>query len=221
MVRSHSIFSILSLGLLLLVIFACWEFTAQSLYVALFGLPPEVLHTNCHEYLRDAARLEAYRIRHRNRFHLCRGGAEHQRRLISPASRPRWRRPGGGSDFRQSGAGEPCDHGAVGIDRRGGPSDRLLAAICRARSRGAGSRAFELASLPQGRGTGRLSVTPSSGVKTRPNAQVPSVRIGRPPSRPSFGMHPACSRVILCRQFTTDDARIKLKQMFYTASIAD
>ena len=39
--RSHSIFSILSLGLLLLVIFACWEFTAQSLYVALFGLQPE------------------------------------------------------------------------------------------------------------------------------------------------------------------------------------
>jgi uncharacterized membrane protein len=41
-VRSHSIFSILSLGLLLLAIFACWEFTAQSLYVALFGsTPPE------------------------------------------------------------------------------------------------------------------------------------------------------------------------------------
>ena len=40
--RSHSIFSILSLGLLLLVIFACWEFTAQSLYRALFGsTPPE------------------------------------------------------------------------------------------------------------------------------------------------------------------------------------
>jgi uncharacterized membrane protein len=41
-VRSHSIFSILSLGLLLLVIFAGWEFTAQSLYVGLFGTtPPE------------------------------------------------------------------------------------------------------------------------------------------------------------------------------------
>jgi uncharacterized membrane protein len=40
--HSHSIFSILSLGLLLLVIFACWEFTAHSLYVALFGsTPPE------------------------------------------------------------------------------------------------------------------------------------------------------------------------------------
>ena len=34
-VRSHSILSILSLGLLLLVIFAGWELTAQALYVAL------------------------------------------------------------------------------------------------------------------------------------------------------------------------------------------
>jgi uncharacterized membrane protein len=41
-VRSRSIFSILSLGMLLLAIFVCWEFTAQSLYVALFGsTPPE------------------------------------------------------------------------------------------------------------------------------------------------------------------------------------
>jgi uncharacterized membrane protein len=35
--HSRSIFSILSLGLLLLVIFVGWEFTAQSLYAALFG----------------------------------------------------------------------------------------------------------------------------------------------------------------------------------------
>ena len=62
-VRSHSIFSILSLGLLLLVIFACWEFTAQSLYVALFGsAPPESFTQLISEYLRHAARLEAYRI---------------------------------------------------------------------------------------------------------------------------------------------------------------
>jgi uncharacterized membrane protein len=41
-VRSHSIFSILSLGMLLLLIFLCWQLTAQSLYVALFGsTPPE------------------------------------------------------------------------------------------------------------------------------------------------------------------------------------
>lgn len=39
-VRSHAMFPILSLGLILLVIFACWLFTAQSLYVSLFGPAP-------------------------------------------------------------------------------------------------------------------------------------------------------------------------------------
>jgi uncharacterized membrane protein len=39
---ARSIFSILSLGLLLLMIFLCWQFTAHYLYVALFGrTPPE------------------------------------------------------------------------------------------------------------------------------------------------------------------------------------
>ena len=40
--HSPSIPSLLALGLLLLVIFFCWEFTAQSLYVSLLGsTPPE------------------------------------------------------------------------------------------------------------------------------------------------------------------------------------
>lgn len=38
--RSHAIVSILSLGLVLLVIFALWEFTAQLLYVWLIGTAP-------------------------------------------------------------------------------------------------------------------------------------------------------------------------------------
>jgi len=39
-VRSHAIFPILSLGLLLLVIFGCWLFAAQALYVSLLGPAP-------------------------------------------------------------------------------------------------------------------------------------------------------------------------------------
>ena len=150
-VRSRSIFSILSLGLLLLVIFACWEFTAQSLYVALFGsAPPESFTQLIRNIFETPQGWKLIGYRHRNRFHLCRGGAEYQRRLISPASRPRCRGPGGGSDFHQSGVGEPFHHGAVGIDHRGDPGDRLLAAVRRARGRGAYPSTFELASLPQG-----------------------------------------------------------------------
>ncbi|HXW72222.1 MAG TPA: DUF2189 domain-containing protein [Methylocella sp.] len=36
-VRSHAMFPILSLGLILLVIFACWLLTAQSLYTSIIG----------------------------------------------------------------------------------------------------------------------------------------------------------------------------------------
>jgi len=43
-IRSHSIFSILSLGMLLLVTLTCWIFTAQALYTTFFGsAPPESL----------------------------------------------------------------------------------------------------------------------------------------------------------------------------------
>ena len=46
-VRSHAVFPILSLGLLLLVIFACWLFTAQALYVSLLGSTPPQSLTGC------------------------------------------------------------------------------------------------------------------------------------------------------------------------------
>ena len=52
-------------------------------------------------------------------------------------------------------------HCSDGSQNRGDAGDRLLAAVRRARGRGADSRTFELASLPQGCGTGHPSVTPS------------------------------------------------------------
>ena len=47
-----------------------------------------VLHAIHHDYLRHAARLEADRIRHRDRFRLCRARLELERRLLPDASRP-------------------------------------------------------------------------------------------------------------------------------------
>ena len=167
-VRSHSIFSILSLGLLLLVIFACWEFTAQSLYVALFGSTPPESFTQIITTVFDTPqgwKLIGFGTAIGFVFAVVALSIS----VVSfpLASRPRCRGPGGGSDFRQGGAGEPCHHGAVGIDRRCGPGDRLLAAVRRARSRGASSRPFELASLPEGRGTGRPCRMPSRGMRIR------------------------------------------------------
>jgi Predicted integral membrane protein (DUF2189) len=104
-VRSHSIASILSLGLLLLVIFACWIFAAQSLYAVLFGGPPP----------------------------------ESLVALITIK--------GGGC--------EPIHYGDMETDCRGDPRDRFLACVRRPRSRSPYPRTFELASLPQGRGSRR------------------------------------------------------------------
>jgi uncharacterized membrane protein len=65
-VRSHSMFPILSLGLLLLVIFACWEFSALA-----------------------RTGLEIDRLWHRDRLRLCRSCPERERRLLPHASRSR------------------------------------------------------------------------------------------------------------------------------------
>jgi Predicted integral membrane protein (DUF2189) len=67
-VRSHAVFPILSLGLLLLVTFACWVFTAQALYVSLL------------------AGVKINWLRHRDRFRFCGSRPERERRLISDAS---------------------------------------------------------------------------------------------------------------------------------------
>jgi hypothetical protein len=97
-------------------------------------------------------------IWHRDRFPFCRGRPERERRFLSNASRPRCRRPNRNSNVRQGRAGQPVHHGALGIDCRRVSGGRLSFSVCRSRGRGARSRAFDLASLPQGRGTGRPRV---------------------------------------------------------------
>jgi hypothetical protein len=72
------------------------------------------------------------------------------------------------SNVHQGRAGESVHHGALGIDRRRVPGHRFPVGLCRSRGRGARSRAFDLASLSQGRGTGGPNVTPSRGMKNRP-----------------------------------------------------
>ena len=155
-VRSHSIFSILSLGLLLLVIFAGWEFTAQSLYVALFGTtPPEsftqfvtnvfdtpqgwklIVYGTAIGFVFAVVALSISVVS----FPLLLDRDVEVPVAVLTSVRAVW--------------DKPFHHGAVGIDRRRDPGDRLLAAVRRARGRGANPGTFELASLPEGRGTGR------------------------------------------------------------------
>jgi uncharacterized membrane protein len=155
-VRSHSIFSILSLGLLLLVIFACWEFSAQALYVSLFGSTPPDSFTR---FIGDVLSTpQGWKL---IGFGTAIGFVFAVVALsISVVSFPLLldrdvEVPVAGSDFCQSSVGEPFYHGAVGTDCRGGSGGRLHAAVRRARGRGAGPSTFELASLPQGCGSRR------------------------------------------------------------------
>ena len=83
-VRSHSIFPILSLGLLLAVIFACWLFAAQALYVSLLGPAPPQSFTQFITTIFDTP--QGWKLR--DRFRLCRAGLELERRLLPDASRP-------------------------------------------------------------------------------------------------------------------------------------
>ena len=106
-----------------------------------------------HDYLRHAARLEADRIRLRDRFRLCRAGLELERRLLPDAPRPQSRRSRGCSHISQSGATEPAHDGALGVDRRWVPGARLLICVRWPGFPATDPRTCELASLPQSRGT--------------------------------------------------------------------
>ena len=133
--RSHSIFSILSLGLLLLVIFAGWEFTAHSLYVSLFGsTPPKSFIQFVANILGTPQGWKLIGFGTAIGFVFAVVALSISVVCVSLASRPRCRRPGRHSDFRQGRIDEPFHHGAVGINRCVDPGDRLLAAVHRARS---------------------------------------------------------------------------------------
>ena len=129
-VRSRAIFSILSLGLLLLVIFACWEFTAQSLYVALFGsAPPESftqIITNIFE-TPQGWKLIGYGTAIGFVFAVV--ALSISVVSFSVAPRLQCRCSSGCSHISQNGVGEPAHDGAVGIDRRSVPGAWLLVGV--------------------------------------------------------------------------------------------
>jgi len=173
-VRSHSIFPILSLGLLLLVIFGCWLFAAQALYVSLLGPAPPQSFTQFITTIFDTP--QGWKL---IGFGTGIGFVFAVLALsLSVVSFPMLldrpidavdldvgiehpvvnRRSDRHSNIHQDRAGESVHHGALGVDSRGVPGHRFLVGLCRSRGCGARSRAFDLASLPQGRRTGGKQV---------------------------------------------------------------
>ena len=85
--------AIAAVGIMLVVIFIAWLLTAQMFYQQLFGpAPPESISGFLSEVSRHSARLDADHPRPRDRLHLCRHRALHDRHRVPAAARPRCRR---------------------------------------------------------------------------------------------------------------------------------
>ena len=153
--HSPSLPSILALGLVLLVIFICWQVSAESLYVWLFGpTPPESFRVFLSEVLTTPRGWALIVLGSAIGFVFAVMALSISVVSFPPlAPRPQCTRSCGCSHVCRSGAGEPSHDGALGIDRRGVPGDRFLSAVGWPRVRGTDPRTCDLASLPQGRGT--------------------------------------------------------------------
>ena len=199
-VRSHSIFPILSLGLLLLVIFGCWLFAAQALYVSLLGPAPPQSFTQFITTIFDTPQgwkligfgtgigfvfavlalslsvvsfpmlidrpidAEALDV-----------GIEH------PVIAPTIDVPIAIQTSVKAVLVNPFTMALWGLIVAGSLAIGFLVGLCRSRGRGARSGAFDLASLPQGRGTYRgIAVERLSNshlcVKRRNSIRPPSAR---------------------------------------------
>ena len=158
--HAPSLPSILALGLVLLTLFLCWQVAAEWLYVWLFGpATPEFVQGVPWRSSHHLQGLDFDHFGKRNRLRLRRRGYDHQRCLIPLAPGPECRSRRGCPHLCESGAGKPAHHGALGIDRRGVPRDRLPVCLRWPRLRHADSRTCELASLPQGCAMNRRSDT--------------------------------------------------------------
>jgi uncharacterized membrane protein len=154
--HSPSIPSLLALGLLLLVIFICWRATAESLYVWLFGPMEPVSYMGFLNDILTTSRGWTLIVLGNAIGCVFAVGVLSISVISFPlVARPRCRLGCGCAHIAQSGTGEPDHHGDLGIDRRGGPGDRLLAAVRRARGRGADPRPCERVGISTARSWNR------------------------------------------------------------------
>ena len=159
--RSRSIFSILSLGLLLLVIFACWVFTAHALYVSLLGpAPPESFTRFIGNVLSTSQGWKFIGLSNAMGFLFAVVALS-----ISVVSFPLLldcdaEVPVAIYTSVRVVLKNPFTMALWGLIVTAVSGDRLLAAVRRPRGRCANPGTFDLASLPQGCGLGRRCLMP-------------------------------------------------------------
>ncbi len=131
-IRSPSFPAIVLLGLVLMVIFLLWLGAALKIYASTLGPEFAGLSYCVHpRRVHDSCRLDTDRDRSRRRVSVCVAGADDQRRVVSPASRPKGGSRHGHYDIRARGRHKSRPDGAVGTDRRRRAGDRVAAVSAR------------------------------------------------------------------------------------------
>ena len=172
-VRSHSIFPILSLGLLLLVIFACWLFAAQALYVSLLGPAPPQSFTQFITTIFDTPQgwkligfgtgigfvfavlaLSLSVVSFPMLLDRPIDAEAIDVEIEHPVVAPTIDVPIAIQTSIKAVLVNPFTMALWGLIVAASLAIGFLVGVCRSRGRGARSRPFNLASLPQGRGTG-------------------------------------------------------------------
>jgi uncharacterized membrane protein len=146
LLRYPSLDAIAALGMVLMIVFLIWLATAQQLYQSLFGYgSPESIRQFLSDILTTSAGWTLIIAGNGIGFLFAAFVL-----TISVVSFPLLL----DRDVGEGGSSQSGDDGGLGPLRRRRPGDRLVAVLCWARGGDAGARPFDLASLPQGRGTG-------------------------------------------------------------------
>jgi uncharacterized membrane protein len=153
--RCPSLDGIAALGMVLMIVFLIWLITAQWLYQSLFGYgSPESIGQFLSDILTTPEGWILIIAGNGIGFLFAVLVLNDQRRFLPAAAGSGCRRDGRDAHVGQSGSSESADDGGLGAVRRRHPGDRLVAILRWARGGAACARPFDLASLPQGRGTG-------------------------------------------------------------------
>jgi len=144
--RCRSRDGIAALGMVLMIVFLIWLITAQWLYQSLFGYgSPESIG----QFLSDILTTSEGWI-----LIIAGNGIGFLFAVFPAAAGSGCRRDGRDAHVGQSGSSQSADDGGLGALRRRHPGDRFVGVLRWARAGVACARPFDLASLPQGRGTG-------------------------------------------------------------------
>ena len=155
LLRYPSLDAIAAMGLVLMSVFLSLARHCRVALSVVVRLPVTGIDRAVPQrHLHHARGLDPHHRRKRHRLPVRRSRAEYQRRFLPAAPGSGCRRGCRDAHVGQGGSSQSPDDGGLGPLRRRRPGDRLVAAFRWTRGGVTGARPFDLASVPQARGTG-------------------------------------------------------------------